>query len=91
MSLARVLQAYAEELGSPIRVLCDVTWKLQRCMAPLLILNGNKIVEASLLRPIEGEHRTSPTLEEEAILLGDIKPKIKIKTEPPQVPEQWKI
>ena len=58
---------------------------------PLLILNGNEIAEASLLRPIKGECGTSPAPEEEATLLGDIKPKIKHKTEPPQVPEQLEI
>ena len=52
MALARVLQACAEEPGSPTGVLCDAAQGLQRCMAPLLALNGNKIVEASLLGPI---------------------------------------
>ena len=50
-----------------------------------------KIVEASLLRPIEGECRTSLTPEEEATLLGNIKPEIKHKIELPQVPEQLEI
>ena len=91
MALARVLKACAKESGSPIGVLCKVASELQWCMAPLLILSGNEIVEASLLKPIKGEHGTSPTPEEEATLLGDIKPKIKHKTEPPQVPEQLEI
>ena len=56
----------------------------------LLVLNGNEIVEASLLRPIEGECRTSPT-PEEAILLGDIKHEIKCEIELPQVPDQLEI
>ena len=67
-------------------------------MAPLLVLNGNKIIEASLLRHA-GECRTSPTPEEEATLLGDIKPnikhkikqEIKCKIEPPQILEQLEI
>ena len=39
-------------------------------MAPLMTLSGDDIMEASLLKPIEEEHGTSPTLEEEAILLS---------------------
>ena len=87
MALARALQACAKESGFPTGVLCDVAQELQWCMAPLLVLNGDKIVEASLLRPIEGECRTPPTPEEEAALLGnikhEIKPDIKHKIEPP--------
>ena len=73
-------------------------------MAPLLVLNGNEIVEATVLRSIGGECGTSPTPEEEeATLLGDIKhdikPKIKYKLKPKikhhiellQVPEQLEI
>ena len=52
MALARVLQACAEESGFLTGVLCDAVWELQRCMAPLLALNGDEIVEASLLSPI---------------------------------------
>ena len=91
MALARVLQACAEESGSPSGVLCDVAQEIQWCMDPLLILNGNEIVEASLLRTVKGECGTSPTPEEEVTLLHDIKPKIKHKTELPQVPEQLGI
>ena len=95
MALARVLQACAEKSGVPTGVLCDVVWELQWDMAPLLVLNGNKIVEASLLRPIWGECRTPHTPEEEAALLGDIIPdlnhEIKHKIQLPQVPEQLEI
>ena len=56
-------------------------------MAPLLVLNGDEIVEASLLSLIGRECRTSPTPEEEAALLGDIKHKI----EPSQVPEPLEV
>ena len=70
LALAHALQACAERLGVPTGVLCDVVWKLQRCMAPLMSLSGDDIVEASLLEPAGEEHRTSPTLEEEAFLLG---------------------
>ena len=87
MALARALQACTEEAGFPTGVLCDVAWELQWYMAPLFVLNGNEIVEATLLRSIEEEHRTSPTPEAEAALLGDIKfetkPEIKHKVEPP--------
>ena len=95
MASARALQACAEESGFPTRVFCDVAWELQWCMAPLLVLNGVKIVEASILRPIEGECRTSPTSEEEAALLGDIelniKTDIKHEIELPQGPGQLEI
>ena len=83
MALARALQACAEESGFPTGVLCDAVWELQRCMAPLLVLDGDEIVEASLLSPIGGEHRTSPTPQEEAALLGDIECDIKCKIELP--------
>ena len=38
----------------------------------LLALSGNEIVEASLLRPMGEEHRTSSTPGEEATLLDKI-------------------
>ena len=82
MALARVLQAHAEESWFPTGVLCGAVWKLQWCMAPLLVLNSDEIVEASLLQPIEGECRTSPTPEEEATLLGNVKPNIKHEIKP---------
>ena len=37
---------------------------------PLMSLSWDDIVEVSLLEPTGEEHKTSPTLEEEAILLG---------------------
>ena len=60
MALAKLLQACTKESGFPTGVLCDVMWELQWCMAPLLVLKSDEIVEASLLRPIEGECGTSP-------------------------------
>ena len=60
-------------------------------MVPLLVLNGNEIVEASLLRPIEGKCGVSPTPEDEATLLGNIKHEIKHEIELPQVPRQLEI
>ena len=95
MALDRALQACAKESGFPRGVLYDVSWELQCCMAPLLVLNSDERVEATFLRLIEGEHGTSPTPEEEAALLGSIKhetkPEIKYKVGPPQVPEQLEI
>ena len=91
MAFARVLQACAKKSGFPTGVLCDVAWELQWYMAPLLVLNSDAIVEASLLIPIEGECRTSPTPEEEATLLDDIKPNIKHEIELPWVLEQLEI
>ena len=49
-------------------------------MAPLMSLNGDDIVEALLLEPMGNELRTSPTLEEEATLLGE-------ELEPLEAPE----
>ena len=40
-------------------------------MAPLMSLNGNDIVELSLLEPTGKELRTFPLLKEEATLLGE--------------------
>ena len=91
MALTRALQACTEESGFPTGVLCDVAWELQQCMAPLVVLNGDEIVEASLLRPIEAEHRTFPTPEEEATVLGDIKHEMKCKIGLHPVPEQLEI
>ena len=95
IALARTLQAHAEESGCPTGVLCEVARELQQCMAPLLALNGDEIVGASLLQSMEGECRTSPTPEEEAALLGDIKPDIQSDVKPnieaPQVPELLEI
>ena len=50
---------------------------VQGCMGPpkghgpLIQLDGDEIVEASLLGPINDRHVMPPTLEEEAVLLGD--------------------
>ena len=71
MALARVLQTYMKESGSPTGVFCNAVQDLQWCMAPLLAINSDEIVGASLLSPIGEECRTSPTPEEEAILLGN--------------------
>ena len=84
MALAGALQACTEMSGFPSRVLCDAVWELQRCMALLLAFNSNEIVEAFLLRPVGGEHRPSPTPEEETTLLGDIKCKIKCRLNCPK-------
>ena len=65
------MQQCAERLGAPTGVLCDTAQELQRCMAPLMCLNGKEIVEASLLELMDDEPGTSPTLEEEATLLGE--------------------
>ena len=81
LALARALQAHAEESGCPAGVLCDAGRELQWCMAPLLALSGDEIVEASL-QPVEGECRTSLTPEKEATLLGNIKPDIQSDVKP---------
>ena len=52
------------------RVLCNAAHDLQRCMAPLMHLDGDEIVEASLLGPTVNGLGMSPT-PEEAVLLGN--------------------
>ena len=83
MALAWELQACAKESGFPTGVLCKSVWELQKCMAPLLSLSSDEIVEDSLLRPIRGEHLTFPTPEEEATLVDEVKL--------PKVPEQLEV
>ena len=56
---------------TPPEVLCNVAWDLQRCMAPLMWLDGDEIVEASLPKPADNGPGVCPTSEEEAVLLGD--------------------
>ena len=55
----------------PPRVLCDAAWDLQRYMASLMWLDGDEIVEASLLGPTDDKLRVPLTSEEETLLLGD--------------------
>ena len=55
----------------PPGVLCNAAWDLKGCMAPLMWLGGDEIVEASLLGPANDGPGVPPTLEEEAVLLGD--------------------
>ena len=65
-----MLQRVCREARGADCSLCDMVWEVQRCIAPLVGLNGDDIVEASLLEPTGYEPRTSPTPEEEADLLG---------------------
>ena len=58
LALAQALQCCAERLGVPTRVLYHAAWELQKCMALLMSLNGNDIVEASLLEPMGNKFRT---------------------------------
>ena len=74
LALVQALQACTEVSGARTGVLCDSAQELQRCMAPLMTLSGDNIVEASLLKHTGEEHGRSPTLEEVAALLGkDVK------------------
>ena len=95
LTLTRVLQANVEESGCPTGVLCEAARELQWCMTPLLALNRDEIVEASLLQSLEGECGTSPMSEEEAALLGDVESDIQSDVKPdievPQVPELLEI
>ena len=71
LALAQALQACTEDLGVPTGILCESAWELQKCIASLMTLSGDDIVETSLLKPTGEEHGTSPIPEEEATLLGE--------------------
>ena len=45
LALAQALQHCAERSGTPHTVLCNAAWDLQKCMAPLMCLEGDEIVE----------------------------------------------
>ena len=60
LALAWVLQACTEGLEVPIGVLCNSAQELQKCMAPLMTLSRNDIIEVSLLKPTKEECGTSP-------------------------------
>ena len=71
LALVQALQHCSREVRMPPGVLCDAAWGLQRCMAPLMQLDGDEIAEASLLRPTDDGPIAPPTSEEEAVLLRD--------------------
>ena len=71
LGLAWALQHCAGGWGHLPRVLCDAAWNIQRCIASLMDLEADEIVEMSLLGPTDNGSRMSPTLAEEAVLLGD--------------------
>ena len=67
LALALALQHCVERS----RMLCNVAWGLQRCMAPLIHLKEDDILDALLLRAADDEPGMSPTPVEEAALLGN--------------------
>ena len=77
--LAWALQTCTEGSGVPTGILCN-------CMPPLITLSRDYIVEASLLKPTKEKHGTSPTLEEEAILMGK-EPEATSLAEHPEISE----
>ena len=94
LALARAIQCCVERLGRPPRVLCRAEWDLQRCMAPLMWLDSDEIIEASLLGPANNRPITPPTTGEEAVLLGD-EPEpqeaLEVTTLPPEHPKTPKL
>ena len=68
---ARALQACAEASGAKWGVQCRVIREFQQCMALLMTINRDDVMEASLLRPLEEESGPSTTLEEETAFLGE--------------------
>ena len=71
LALAQALQCCAERSGTPPGVLCNAAQDLQRCMASLMQLEGDEIVRALLLGPVDNRPRVPPTSEEEALPHGD--------------------
>ena len=71
LALAQALQAYAEASEAKTAILWGAARELKQCMAPLMTLSGDNVMEASLLRPAEEELGPSPTPEEETALLGE--------------------
>ena len=63
-------EACAEASKAKQGVLCRAVREFQQCMAPLMTINGDDIMEASPLRPVEEELGPSPTPEEETTLLA---------------------
>ena len=51
--------------------MCGTVYDLQRCLAPILQLEEEDFLEASLLESAEEEPMASPTPAEEALLLGE--------------------
>ena len=74
LSTDQVSAALCGEVGAPPGMLCDMAWYLQRCMEPLMYLKDDDILEASLLETTDNESGASPTLAEEAALLGEDPP-----------------
>ena len=54
----------------PSDVLCGMAQALQRCMAPLMQLEGDDVLEVLLLESTDNEPMASLTPAEEASLLG---------------------
>ena len=63
LALAQALQACAKGSGAQTGVLCNSAWELQKCVAPLMTLSRDNIVEASLFKSTEEECGISPTSE----------------------------
>ena len=71
LALARVLQVCTEASRAKTGILCGAVRELQQCMVPLMTLNGDDVMEASLLRPADEELGPSPTPKEETSLMGE--------------------
>ena len=88
LALAQALQTCTKESGVTTGILCELAWEVQMCMAPLMTLSRDDIVEVSLLTPIGEEHETSPTPVRETALLGK---EIKLPQCPGSPPEWLEI
>ena len=70
LALGQALQTCAEASMAKTGILWEVARELQQCKAPLMTLNGDNVVKASLLRLTGKELGPSSTPEEETALLG---------------------
>ena len=87
LAMAWALQTWAEASGNKTGILCEAARELQQCMAPLMTLNGDNIVEASLVRLTWEELGSSPTPEEEPTLLSKDD---ELSEVPGPTPDTWK-
>ena len=71
VALAKALQCCAEQLGSPPSTMCGEVQDLWRCLLPLIQLDEEDILEASLLKSVEDEPVASLTPTEEVLPLGE--------------------
>ena len=71
LALAKGPQSCSEWSGGPYSMMCGTVRDLQGCMTNLMQFEEENIWEIPLLKPADDLSIASPTLEEEAALLGE--------------------